>query len=408
MLTPEQREEFNKIFTELAKSLDISKEQHDAAVASYEHVGEWLARPESPLAPYKPEILPQGSFLYGAITKPIHEDDELDIDLVCRLEAKKAEWTQFNLKKIVGDRLSAHATYKRLLDEEGRRCWTLKYADSAKFHLDILPSIMSSNFKVLIEKSMSNRRQEITNVEDLAIRITDKESFNYRDATNPDEWLKSNPFGYAMWFERQASLEFQKAFTLLEAVQPVPLYRSEKEPLVRMVQILKRHRDIMFNGDCDKPISIIITTLAGMAYQKETSIIQGLLNIIDRMPEMIQERYDPVLRKFIKWIPNPVNAMENFADKWPDNPQKEENFNKWIKQIKLDVQKATGERGSYRIQEALGNSFGQREVTKAFSNLGDNARLLTESGNHRMAAVTGILGSQGTKIPQHNFHGKEN
>lgn len=42
--------------------------------------------------------------------------------------------------------------------------------------------------------------------------------------------------------------------------------------LQRIVQILKRHRDIMFNGDEDKPISIIITTLASRAYRGETNL----------------------------------------------------------------------------------------------------------------------------------------
>jgi hypothetical protein len=28
-----------------------------------------------------------------------------------------------------------------MLDKEGRRCWTLNYADGAKFHMDILPAI---------------------------------------------------------------------------------------------------------------------------------------------------------------------------------------------------------------------------------------------------------------------------
>ena len=58
---------------------------------------------------------------------------------------------------------------------------------------------------------------------------------------------------------------------LAESVRAVPKYQSNKTPLQRAVQILKRHRDIMFAGDEDKPVSIIITTLAAKAYQGDVS-----------------------------------------------------------------------------------------------------------------------------------------
>lgn len=59
---------------------------------------------------------------------------------------------------------------------------------------------------------------------------------------------------------------------LAESVRAVPKYQSNKTPLQRAVQILKRHRDIMFAGDEDKPVSIIITTLAAKAYQEKVRL----------------------------------------------------------------------------------------------------------------------------------------
>lgn len=405
MMTPEQQEEFNKIFTELGKSLDITEEQHKAAVNSYEFVGKWLAEENSPLFRYEPEIIPQGSFMLGTMTKPVHEEDELDIDLVCQLTGKDSNWTQYDLKKKVGDRLKDHGTFKRLLDEEGRRCWTLKYAESAKFHLDILPSIISENFKILLERSMS--ASDLTNAKELAIRITDKETINYYKATDPGLWLKSNPLGYGAWFKQCSTLDLYKSLSLREAIQPVPTYQKNKLPLQIVVQILKRHRDLMFNGDCDKPISIIITTLAAKAYQKQTNVASAAIEIINRMPSFIEDRYDPVLRRNVKWIANPINPEENFADKWPDNPQKEKNFYNWLAQVRIDIQNTFGQKGLYRIQESLSVPFGNRDVTKAFEQLATESRILREDGNRRMAGGTGILGSVGTKVANHNFHGNK-
>lgn len=404
-MTPEQKVEFDKIFKELGKSLDISEEQHNAAVTSYEFVGSWLAKSDSRLSRYEPEIVPQGSFMLGTMTKPVHEDDELDIDLVCQLRGKDVQWTQYNLKREIGDRIEEHGTLKRLLDEEGRRCWTLKYAESARFHLDILPAIVSDNFKMLLERSLSTN--DPTEARNLAIRITDKETYNYYSETDPGLWLISNPFGYGAWFKQRASLDLYKSISLREAVQPVPEYQKDKLPLQVVVQILKRHRDLMFNGNEDKPISIIITTLAAKAYSKQTNIAIAALEIVAGMENFIEERYDLVLRRNVKWIVNPINPEENFADKWSTHPQREENFFKWLKQVKADLLRAVGQQGLYRIQESLQGPFGNREVSKAFEQLAINARVSREEGQRRMAAGSGILGGVGTRVANHNFHGQD-
>lgn len=404
MLTQEQKLQFSEILEELGISLDITREHHEAAVKSYEFVGKWLSASESTLAPYNPEIMPQGSFMLGTMVKPVHEDDELDIDLVCRLEGKRPEWTQYNIKQIVGQRLTDHGTLKHLLKiPDGRRCWTLQYADSARFHLDILPSIVSSGYRILLERSLS---ASTLNFETLSIRITDKLETNYRTELRPEGWPKSNPFGYGIWFENRAKLLFSEIRLMSEAVQPVPKYQTKKLPLQRVVQILKRHRDMMFNGDEDKPISIIITTLTAKAYNKESNIIEALLNVVEQMPSLIEERYSERHNRHIKWIGNPVNDAENFADKWPDNPRKQENFYKWIEQVKTDLNHAIRQQGLYRIQEALTQPFGEGVVTKAFSRYAEKTRLLRENGSLKMAAGTGILGSVGTTVKGHNFHGE--
>ena len=302
--------------------------QYNAAVNSYSAVGDWLAKPESTLAPYKPIIRPQGSFMLGTMVKPINENDDLDIDLVCELTGKDPRWTQYDLKHKVGDRLAANEQYRRMLDDEGRRCWTLIYSNSANYHMDILPSLVCNDYSTILEKAFSGPISQ-DNFNTLAIRITDNKLPNYHIDPIAENWMKSNPFGYAKWFFNEATLEIHKATMLSRSVKPIPQYQKEKLPLQRVVQILKRHRDMMFNGNEDKPISIIITTLATKAYKKESSILDALVNVVNNMGNYIETRYDQNLRKNIKWIANPVNPEENFADKWVEHPQREINFNRW-------------------------------------------------------------------------------
>jgi len=406
MLTQEEKKQFSEILETLGEILDITETQYKAAVSSYNAVGEWLAKPESSLAPYKPVIRPQGSFMLGTMIKPICEDDDLDIDLVCELTGKSLLWAQYHLKHAVGDRLKANETYKNMLDDEGRRCWTLMYSDKVNYHMDILPSLVSKDYNIILEKAFSSTAID-ENYESLSIRITDNKKENYYTDINPANWLKSNPFGYGRWFFNAADISTShKSMMLSEAVNPVPKYNKQKLPLQRVVQILKRHRDIMFNGSEDKPISIIITTLASRAYNKEASVLEALMNVTANMRKHIESRYDPSTGKYIKWIPNPVNPEENFADKWVEHPQREKNFYKWLDQVECDIQAIVEKRGLHHIAEAMKKPFGEQAVNKTFSTLGEKKLNLRESGALKMATGTGILSLDGSVTTgKHNFHG---
>jgi hypothetical protein len=408
MLSQEEKNQFSEILETLGETLDISESQYDAAVRSYGAVGEWLAKPESSLAPYKPVIRPQGSFMLGTMIKPVCEDDDLDIDLVCELTGKNPQWAQYHLKQAVGNRLKANETYKNMLDEEGRRCWTLMYSDNANYHMDILPSLVCNGYNTVLEKAFSSTALD-KDYESLAIRITDNKQSNYYTDTIAENWMKSNPFGYGRWFFNAADITLlRKSRILSEAVNPVPKYNKEKLPLQRVVQILKRHRDMMFNGDEDKPVSIIITTLASNAYKKETSIIDALTNVVANMYNYIENRYDPNTGKVIKWIPNPVNPEENFADKWVEHPQKGKNFYKWLNQVESDIQTIIQKRGLQYIAGAMKKPFGEQAVTKTFSTLGERNLNLRKSGTLKMATGTGILSSVGSVTAAvHNFHGND-
>src|SRR5208337_1219737 len=135
--------------------------------------------------------------------------------------------------------------------------------------------------------------------------ITDNRLKNYDIIS--DDWRISNSEGFARWFESRmklARLLLEKRAVAVKAAQvdDLPAYRW-KSPLQRCVQILKRHRDVMFADNLDrKPISIIITTLAGKAYQGEVEIAEALDRILSNMGSLI----NPTTPR----VPNPVNPAE--------------------------------------------------------------------------------------------------
>jgi hypothetical protein len=121
-----------------------------------------------------------------------------------------------------------------------------------------------------------------------------------------------------------------------------------RTPLQRSVQLLKRHRDAMFlEKPATKPISVIITTLAGHAYGGETDIAEGLGNILARMENFVS----PTRPR----IPNPVNPNEDFADKWYDprdaHLDLEASFWAWLGKARADFAAFGGSRDANRIIE---------------------------------------------------------
>lgn len=406
MIREEQQKQFSEILTYLAQQLDVTESEFKTITTSYEAVGSFLAENDSPLKPYKPSIHPQGSFLLGTVVRPICEEDDLDIDLVCELERIPDHWTQYDLKNAVGDRLKSRELYKKMLDEEGKRCWTLLYGDN-KYHMDVLPSLVCDNYYEVVTRYFSTSAGK--DPASLAIHITDNTREDYRWEKNKDRWMISNPFGYAQWFLASAQTrERVRDFSAEAKIDPVPKYSADRFVLQRVVQLLKRHRDIMFDSDAYKsmkdykPISIIITTLATETYNQEQNLYKALRHIADHMAEKVEDRNG------VKWVANPVNKAENFADRWPGSPRKQM-FDAWINKLRSDMDKleAAVGNGLDAIKEVLGDMFGERVSNKTYEKYGKSLVESRKNGNMRISA-TGTLGLAGAlNVAAHSFYGSE-
>lgn len=338
MLIPKP-EHFSQLLARIAENLDIPDDLYEDAVLKYEDVGEWLGAPGSPLEQYEPIIYPQGSFRLGTVVRPITDADQFDIDLVCRLTIKKESTTQADLKKRVGDRLKGRKDLEAIL-EECRRCWKLDYERS--FHMDVLPSL--------------------PNLERLpnGILLTD---------TDLVRWQKSNPITYADWFRERMKVVFErKRIELAEArkaeVQEVPEWQV-RTPLQRAVQLLKRHRDIYFVKDLEnRPVSIIITTLAAQAYGNQWDLFESLQRILQCMPSQI------LVKDGRYAVFNPVEPDENFADKWNEKPARRVAFFKWLERAQADFQVAAEKMTLSESTAVLAPALGTGATLRAAKSLG--------------------------------------
>ena len=322
-----------------AEQLNISPSKYKQAMKRFESMKSYLLNGEYDGATAEPEIYLQGSFKLGTEVRPYKDskDADYDIDIVCRLGHQKETITPKTVKHQVGNHLKAHGTYVKMLDDEGKRCWSLNYAeqDGVGFHMDILPSV---------QESCSTFRDYYWYRN--AIAVTNKSS-----DTGSYNWSPSNPKYFAEWFYDKNKTAFEDVkqtqkqilfenyrqngiFTTRDAVADIHV----KTPLQRSIQLLKRHRDIQFcnqqNEKC-KPISMIITVLAAQIYRNESTIYETLRNLIDTLSRHADQmqttfRFDEAMAESAytlitrtadgKWlIPNPTNHEENFADKWHES-----------------------------------------------------------------------------------------
>ena len=273
-----------KFLKNFINEIKISDKINEKIEKRYNSLGEWLNREESNILKYNPEFYSQGSVRLGTAIKPV-EDSEYDLDAVCILKKLTIDdISQLELKEVVGKELQKYHksnNYSKPLSE-GKRCWTFEYSDNERFHFDILPAIYN---KEGFECELTNNHLSCNEIENLhteyAIAITDNTSKTYNQISK--DWNKSNPKGYYEWFKQRCNLKKSyKSIVAMESIEDIP---SEIKDTImqQIIMILKRHRDIMFVNDEDKPISIIITTLAAYTYDGEENLHIALLHVVDNI-----------------------------------------------------------------------------------------------------------------------------
>ncbi len=326
----------------------------------------------------------QGSFMLGTVVRPHRPTGEYDLDLVCNWDVAKEGITQQALKTSVGEFLHDYIEDAQGVDgdipeacDDSRRCWTLKYQH---FHMDVLPAIPDAEA-----------------LSDTAILLTDKQL---------RAWQHSDPLAYVRWFREQCWKAFiAKRAALAKqargAVDDVPEWQV-RTTLHRVVQVLKRHRDVHFENDLDdKPPSSLITTLAARVYVGESDLLDATMRAVELVPSLVEDRHG------VMWVPNPVAEKENFADKWLEYPDRQAKFYKWLDQVDSDLRGALEERaGLTVVVERLEKAFGTEQVRKAAARFAGDMRQLRETRGMKMA-TTGILAATGanTVRPNHNFFG---
>lgn len=346
----------------IADTLEVPESAYAQATERYESVGRWLCAAGSPLGAFNPKVFAQGSFALGTVIRPFNRDD-YDIDAVVQLDGSISTWEPEKLKLTLGDRLRGHGTYAMMLGPEGRRCWTLTYTSNenvAGFHLDLLPCVSHETTSDLV--GFAGTRSAIA----ITTRTTD----------GAYEWNQSDPKGYAAWFRtrmvvRRRTLDTSEKQASIEAVPKYPT----RSPLQATVQLLKRHRDVMFQGRDEAPISVIISTLAARAYEGEATLAETVVNVTKGMRRQIEVVAG---RPFVR---NPVRPEENFADRWEQEPNRSTQFFAWlgaVEKLAYEVAQSSPQDLEGTLSSCFGESVAKTASTKYASWRSGIARSLVD------------------------------
>lgn len=355
---------------EICRRLQLSQTQFSEAEAKYENVADWLRRDTSPLSHLEPTIFPQGSARVGTTVQPIG-GDEHDVDLVLLLHTPETD--AMRLYRAVEARLEENGTYARILERKNR-CLRLVYA--GEFHLDILPARPADEGP------------------DTWIIVPDRELQN---------WSPSAPEGHAQWFEQQAHAVYEPYEERDVEPLPEPEDSDEKSPLHRAVQLLKRRRDVYFNGDGhDVARSVILRTLAGHAYGRERTVLEALEGVVQGIHQEIEESPG------VPDVRNPANEKENFADGWDQAEYRR--FREFIADVATEVDELRQAQDPDVRIELLKKMFGETVSQAATVAAGKRHKEARESG-YLSAGPAGVaIGASGTEsrsqqVPDHRFHG---
>lgn len=359
----------------ICETLQLTRTQYELAEGRYEDLGKYLNRCAHPYLP-QPQVYSQGSFRIGTTVRPVGRS-EYDLDAVCELAL---DWRLLTDPVLVLNALEAvlrmSPAYSGRIERKNR-CIRLVYAN--EFHIDLLPACPdpASGLHAVV-------------VPDRSVHA----------------WKPSNPKGYAIWFDLKTIVLLKVAEgRALAGLEPLPGHESarQKKPLQRVVQLLKRWRDIYYR-DCPDlaPISIVLTTLAAEEYRGQASESEALTGIINGIVARIPTRGRLV-------VLNPVNLKEDLSERW-DNPKVYQAFVRGMLDLQRDWNAILAGEGLDTIGAGMEDVFGSDPVKESFRRYAASVSSARKKSSLGVRPATGILSTCAAStlpVRPNTFHGDE-
>lgn len=398
-------EPIDVLLADIAVSIQLSKTEHDKAVARFQTMLDWIDRDASPLHGRVRLMYPQGSMAIGATIARSSDREDYDIDVMVDLEIPVN-----SDPRVVLDTL-----YDAIRSEPGSRyygktirhtrCVCVTYEDG--MHIDLTPAVLAP---ALIPRTSTIFHS----------KPEDPDVQHHR--------LWANPYGLAEWFkektpkeadfaryfeERSLAFDSQKISARAPS-EPVP----DREPAYQKsraliaLQLIKRWRNVLFarkdHARLRRPPSVLLSKLIADNANRTRTLseeveyqAQCLLNRLLTEKSMGRLIYEE----------NPRCPDDILTDRWPASYSDQDvmisDLGDFV--VKMNQLRA-GNLSLAEMSKLLESMFGERPARKVVE---DYVRRSTPGGN-RVAPITGrVVGVSSGLVapasartpPSHSFFG---
>jgi hypothetical protein len=369
--------QIDDLLDRIAGKLQLSESAYGLAQDRYKSIATLLGQANSVLAKYRPDIYPQGSLRIGTTVK-LRGRNEFDLDFVCEFQASPETFPDpLVLLDIIEEILLGNGVYRDKVERKNR-CIRVVYAD--EFYMDILPAC-------------PNRSPGLYGA--TCVLVPD---------CSAQAWKHSNPKGFARWYEGRAQ---EAIVSFRKAIEPLPEQQSYEDlaTLNRVVQLMKRHRDIVFERlPKQAPISIVLTTLAAKTYLGHQSVSEAMTHVLNGICALIPNVAEGRLQ-----VLNPTNPGEDLSERWDDDPEAYLRFVSWIKVFAKTWNDLLNVHGIQNAKIVLEKMFGERvarvaveEHVKAFEAPRRSGGLAVQRGS---GLIVPAATASTTAIPRNTFYG---
>ncbi len=321
------------------------------------------------------KIYPQGSFSYGAITRPYKDGKDVNFDLDLIVEFPNSdEIYPMDIMKQIAKILESSPIYKGnyKMHENG---FIINYSND--FSMDIIPA-----------KEEDLKTKELIRTHSLqplyanySIKLPKFNSQRY-------SFIKNNPKGFKKWFDSINMNSVNKDYVsnykrqLFNESLSNSFYTVDEipddyvvTPLQKVIILLKRNRDVYYSRRKvgTKPLSGMLCLLACKAVENKPylSFDETLVTVLDYIIGLENNNNEESLHlEKGKWIlENPTNCYDNLADNWENSTSDGKEFFLFIRKVRKDLVSRTNNESL--DESVVYNSFGKQiESYKEVSNTG--------------------------------------
>lgn len=336
--------------------LDVTREEK--LQSAYQYITQCIEK-EAFFADNEAKLYAFGSRAIHTVVKPLHRK-EFDLDFAIQIEVKNINFTPEEFVNYLYNCLNRNGNFQGRLKKIR---YGVRVIYAGNFHVDIMLGVL---------------------LDDGRLKVPD-----WKD----NKWVNRNPKGFISWYESkylenykdiQLFSHYERCFpeklnryiklkAETEQIEPAIVYQ-DIQPIQRITQLVKRHCVIYFDKNMPdyKTSSIVLTTLIGDIYTRETAIYDGMNRFISGIFTLFEENdYAPfrLVNPADRGLPS--SQQENLTDKWERDGKFYKAFRSYMKKLQRDWGELHHKKSIKDKAIFLQTIFGENIVNAAYDALNE-------------------------------------